>query len=1028
MFQKNSLIVVLIGLVAICGVPLKILKIANASELSNSEIKLVDSALDELSQKEFRDIMSKIREKDREEDSDEEESYSENFKGEDEEVVKDKAKLSETESELDSLKKKEASLIKKSRAEKKKLEEDIEDDIKDQVKELQKKKDVEKNIYKNKNKGMDDSESQEQLESEEYIEPIIDDFDDDNSQSNEDMNQERVDDDDSDREIEEKNIQQKKQKVLVQKENEIEEDIKEEIENSIGAIETNQLDSSINKTQKKSKLEDTTQTNVKTLPSVSENILTSTTTQIVTAVLIQSSLKPNLAPTPSNIISPSSGIISSPSGSNIKTEAKETKILVPIVSQNSQSISNEGSTNHPSTFILLEPNLLNANEVVEEVKITQNKHNNEIPKHIENKGSFEEQKVIQKLKDKEEIVKVTGDNKNLGNKSVDTGIPPKLTDNSEIPASSSNGKNIQAPTITKVGNKDKETVKEAKIKKNLLGSGETVLSTINSVQHVDHRDNTEKANEDLIKQLTELASSAASELDLNNEKSKGDSKILLNLNKINLNHQTKEDKIELGKEENALEIIQKHKRWYEKRDPVTGQLLFDAAQFAKNISSTLNIRRTKGRFSTCIEHNRKREACEKETGCFYDSIYDMCLINCGLIKEKNICEEYLECRYDYIIPRKACVNDCFQSRNFTHQDFEGIIRGCMWCTQESTCLALAKVQKEKYPEFKDRMFDCHWQLQNGLKEDISGQFETSICVDKNLGRKMTDKDLMAASYITGQVKVMEQAVEDIAQNMLKEGVPKEEAILKLQNPSLLKKKICTPLHIPFLKIIPNKPFYLEGEMATVECEPGYSTTGSTDEIICENGELIPKVYCIAHVAIQKQASSIRKHLDNIFSLLINSVTGGSEWLGRTMEELHKKQEMRDNLEFEENKLDDFKDKEEGITKNNNIETQEGTTKAEDNKESPNILNKSSEPIQQNNEAIIKPHLDTNIKEEIKHDKQQNDNESALTKITPSDSFGNLMVFDRVTGKPILTTTPKQQIENQIEKKEQEMKTLEDKTI
>ncbi|OII76988.1 sushi domain-containing protein [Cryptosporidium andersoni] len=1027
MFQKVSLIIVFIGLIGIYGGPLKIFKIANASEVSNSEIKLVDSALDEFTQKEFRDIMNKIKEKGREDDSDEEESYDEGFKEEDEGISKDKAKLSETESELDSLKKKEANLIKKSKAERKKVEEDIEDDIEDKFKELQKKKSMKNNIYNNKNKGIDDSESQEgKLELEEYIEPIIDDVDDDNSQNNEDMNQERVDDDgDSNREIEEKNIQQKKDKVLDQEENEIEGDIKEDIENSMGAIEKNQLDSLTNIAQE-SKVENTTQTNIKTLPSVDEHILTSTTTQIVTAVLIQSSLKPNAAPTPSNITFPSSGVVFSPNSSNIKTGAKETKISVPIISQNSQSISNKESTNLP-TFILLEPNLLNANKIVtEEVKITQNKHNNEVPREIENKGSSQEQKTIQKLKDKEEIVKVTEHNENLGNKSVNTGIPPKLTSNSEISASLSNETNIQVPITTKVGNTDKDTTKEVRIKNNLLGSGETVLSTVNSVQHVDNRNNTEAANDKLIKKLTELVSSAAFELDSNNEKSKNNSKVFLNLNKIGLNNQNKEDKVELGKEENSSKIIQKHKRWYEKRDPVTGQLLFDAAQFAKNISSTLNVRRTKGRFSTCIEHNGKREACEKEIGCFYDSVYDMCLINCGLIKEKNTCEEYLECRYDYIIPRKACVNDCFQSRNFTHQDFEGIIRGCVWCTQESTCLTLAKVQKEKYPEYKDRMFDCYWQLQSGLKEDINSEFETSICVDKNLGRKMTDKDLMAASYITGQVKVMEQAVEDIAQNMLKEGIPEEETILKLQDPSLLKKKICTPRHIPFLKIIPNKPFYLEGEMVTVTCEPGYSTTGSTNQMICEDGELIPQVYCIAHVAIQKQASSIRKHLDNIFSLLINSVTGGSEWLGRTIEELHKKQEMRDNPEFEENKFDDSKDKE-NITKDNNMETQEGTTKAEDNKESPNIINKSSEPIKQNNEVIIRPHLDTDIKE-IKNDKQQSDNETTLTKIKPSDSFENLMVFDRVTGKPILTTTPKQQIENQIEKKEQEKKTSEDKTM
>ncbi|EEA05646.1 SUSHI domain-containing protein [Cryptosporidium muris RN66] len=1020
-----NLIIVFIGLIGIFGGLLEIFKIANASEVSNSEIKLADSALDEFTQKEFRDIMNKIKEKDREDDSDEEESYDEGFKEEDEEILKDKSNLSETESELDSLKKKQANLIKRSKAEREKLEEDIEDDIEYKFKELQK-KNMKNNFYNNKNKGIDGSENRERkLELEEYIEPIIDDIDDDNSQSNEDMNKERVDDDDdSDREIEEKNIRQKKEKVLDQEENEIE-DIKEDIENSIDAIEKNQLDFPTNIAQE-SKAENTTQTNIKTLPSVGEHILTSTTTQIVTAVLIQSSLKPNAALTSSNIISPSFGIISSPNSSNIKTEAKENKISVPIISQNSQSILNKESTN-PPTFILLEPNLLNANKIVtEEVKMTQNKHNNEVPKQIENKGSSQEQKVTQKLKDKEEIVKITEYNKNLGNNSVDTGTPPKLTSNSGISASLSNGTNIQVPITTKVDNTDKDTTKEVRIKNNLLGSGETVLSTINSVQHVDNRNNTETANEKLIRQLTELVSSAAFELDSNNEKSKNDSKVFLNLNKVGLNNQSKEDKVELGKEGNFPEIIQKHKRWYEKRDPVTGQLLFDAAQFAKNISSTLNIRRTKGRFSTCIEYNGKREACEKEIGCFYDSVYDMCLINCGLIKEKNTCEEYLECRYDYIIPRKACVNDCFQSRNFTHQDFEGIIRGCVWCTQESTCLALAKVQKEKYPEPKDRMFDCHWQLQSGLKEDINGEFETSICVDKNLGRKMTDKDLMAASYITGQVKVMEQAVENIAQNMLKEGIPGEETILKLQDPSLLKKKICTPRHIPFLKIIPNKPFYLEGEMVTVKCEPGYSITGSTNEIICEDGELIPQVYCIAHVAIQKQASSIRKHLDNIFSLLINSVTGGSEWLGRTMEELHKKQEMRGNSELEENKFDDSKDKED-ITKDNNMETQEGTTKAEDNKESPNIINKLSEPIKQNNEVIIRPHLDTNIKE-IENDKQQSDNETTLNKIKPSDSSGNLMVFDRVTGKPILTTTPKQQIENQIEKKEQEKKTSEDKTM
>ncbi|KAH8740669.1 hypothetical protein FG386_002631 [Cryptosporidium ryanae] len=352
------------------------------------------------------------------------------------------------------------------------------------------------------------------------------------------------------------------------------------------------------------------------------------------------------------------------------------------------------------------------------------------------------------------------------------------------------------------------------------------------------------------------------------------------------------------KMEKENQPLQKKKKWYEKRDPVTGELLFDVAALSRNITAAITAKRKKGSFSKCFQFHGQKEKCDAIKNCFYDDVYDMCLLDCSLLNKKDACEEYLECRFDYVVPRKACVNDCFQSRDFMKQDLNGVMRGCMWCSQEIMCNTIKRIQNEKFPDFNNRKFDCNWQAQNGL--DVSDEdTENSICVDRNFGRTMTDKDLVAANYISTQTKLTNEAAEKIKQQMLIDGESEEFAKLQTQNINILKRRICYPPNIPFSKLVPEKKYYINEEEIEIVCDYGYKVTGASDKLKCVNGEFSPKVFCIAYKEIEKQKESIGKHFNNIFNLLVNSVFGGGRWIDFGIEKINESRSENGKEEFNE---------------------------------------------------------------------------------------------------------------------------------
>ncbi|KAH7649859.1 hypothetical protein FG379_001703 [Cryptosporidium bovis] len=423
----------------------------------------------------------------------------------------------------------------------------------------------------------------------------------------------------------------------------------------------------------------------------------------------------------------------------------------------------------------------------------------------------------------------------------------------------------------------------------------TITKTQSELNERDISDTNEhKSNKELIEKLKSLSS--GSPLTDEGERGKNNS----------LNEKNNDEKMEAlikekkdydtKKMEKKNEPLQKKKKWYERRDPVTGELLFDAAALSRNITAAITAKRKKGSFSKCFHLHGQKEKCESTKNCFYDNVYDMCLLDCSLLNKKDACEEYLECRFDYVVPRKACVNDCFQSRNFMKQDLNGVMRGCMWCSQEIMCNTIKKIQGEKFPDFNNRKFDCNWQVQNGLDGNDENT-ENSICVDKNFGRNMTNKDLVAANYISTQTKLTNEAAEKIKQQMLSDGESEEAAKLQTQNINILKRSICYPPNIPFSKLTPEKNYYINDEEIEIVCDYGYKITGASDKLKCVNGEFSPKAFCIAYKEIEKQKESIGKHFNNIFNLLVNSVLGGGGWIDFGIEKINEsRSENRDEQE------------------------------------------------------------------------------------------------------------------------------------
>ncbi|KAK6590179.1 hypothetical protein RS030_172642 [Cryptosporidium xiaoi] len=454
-------------------------------------------------------------------------------------------------------------------------------------------------------------------------------------------------------------------------------------------------------------------------------------------------------------------------------------------------------------------------------------------------------------------------------------------------------KNTELNTSTKEArvrvHKDENKDNEQKNKVNNITKTQLELN-----EHDISDTNEHKSTKELIEKLKSLSSGSP----LTDEGERGENNSLNEKNndeKMEALIKEKKD-YDTKKMEKKNEPLQKKKKWYERRDPVTGELLFDAAALSRNITAAITAKRKKGSFSKCFHLHGQKEKCEATKNCFYDNVYDMCLLDCSLLNKKDACEEYLECRFDYVVPRKACVNDCFQSRNFMKQDLNGIMRGCMWCSQEIMCNTIKKIQGEKFPDFNNRKFDCNWQVQNGLDGNDENT-ENSICVDKNLGRNMTNKDLVAANYISTQTKLTNEAAEKIKQQMLSDGESEEAAKLQTQNINILKRSICYPPNIPFSKLTPEKKYYINEEEIEIVCDYGYKITGASDKLKCVNGEFSPKAFCIAYKEIEKQKESIGKHFNNIFNLLVNSVLGGGGWIDFGIEKINEsRSENRDEQE------------------------------------------------------------------------------------------------------------------------------------
>ncbi|OII73680.1 sushi domain-containing protein [Cryptosporidium ubiquitum] len=534
----------------------------------------------------------------------------------------------------------------------------------------------------------------------------------------------------------------------------------------------------------------------------------------------------------------------------------------------------------------------------------------------------------------------------------------------------------------------------------------------------------EKSNKELIEKLKSLSADNKKEEEPANQKIKKINNLLEigeSDEKMERLIQEKKD-YDAKKQEKQKLPLQKKKKWYEKRDPITGELLFDAAALSRNITSTITAKRRKGMFSKCVQFHGQKENCESSKNCFYDSVYEMCLFDCSLLNKKDACEEYLECRFDFIVPRKACVNDCFQSRNFAKQEINGIMRGCMWCRQEVMCNTLSSLQKKKFPEVNNREFDCNWQLQNGLENDENT--ENSLCVDRNLGRSMTDKDLVAATYISSQTKLVHEAAEKIKDQMVNNGETEESAKLHVQNINLLKMNICYPPNIPYSQIKPEKKYYLNEEIIEIDCEDGYKITGANNQLRCENGLFSPKVYCIAIREIERQKSSISRHFNKILNLLINSITGNGEWINVGIEKINeskdqKRKESPDAL-IDENEVKTGEkekkstDDDSSITSSIDTNTTTTTTTAITTNTNQNKENIGKEKTNSKDKEKSKKGKDKNKKSTENENNEPKDfkskeldgadkNDSELSEESSESNLklGKNILLDRVTGTPIL---------------------------
>ncbi|KAF7456407.1 sushi domain-containing protein [Cryptosporidium felis] len=570
------------------------------------------------------------------------------------------------------------------------------------------------------------------------------------------------------------------------------------------------------------------------------------------------------------------------------------------------------------------------------------------------------------------------------------------------------GKNEDIPTETKNVdvNKHEDQHNQSSDEKTNENTTEKESKSDDSTQESKTEEsdsNNEKTNMELIEKLKSLSEDNSRE----NEEAKEKIKTFNNLLDAVENKDEKEERLikekkEYDEKKSKKEKLplQKRMKWYEKRDPVTGELLFDAAALSRNITSTISAKRRKGVFSKCVEYHGQKENCESNKNCFYDSIYEMCLFNCSLLNKRDSCEEYLECRFDFIVPRKACVNDCFQSRDFTKQELNGIMRGCMWCTQELMCNTLSNLQRKKFPDSNYREFDCNWQVQNGLENNTDENVENSICVDRNLGRTMTDKDLIAANYITTQAKLVHEAAEKIKIQMVKSGESEENAKLQVQNINILKMNICYPPNIPFSSLKPEKKYYLNEEVVEIYCEDGYKVTGASNQLRCENGIFSPKVYCIAQKEIEKQKRSISKHFNNIINLLVNSITGGGGWIDVGIESITQKKGEESDLETGEKSGEEISNK--NLSKS---EEEKSSTEVTPENESAKLedklkLKESNDTegfSEKGSETVTNSDLEYKAKEQAS---AESGAEAETSGSTPQDIEPKKIILDRVTGTPI----------------------------
>lgn len=596
--------------------------------------------------------------------------------------------------------------------------------------------------------------------------------------------------------------------------------------------------------------------------------------------------------------------------------------------------------------------------------------------------------IVKKLKQKSN--EVPTDTKDVEVKSHDTTDKNPSEKNNEEKSLSS--ENQTEPT--KEENKDEKKESETETENHEQKSNEELIEKLKSLSNNDKNE----AADEKIKKINNLL-----------EVSESDEKMEKLI-------QEKKD-YDAKKEEKEKLPLQKKKKWYEKRDPITGELLFDAEALSRNITSTITAKRRKGVFSKCVEFHGQKENCESSKNCFYDSVYEMCLFDCTLLNKKDACEEYLECRFDFVVPRKACVNDCFQSRNFAKQELNGIMRGCMWCTQEVMCNTLSSLQRKKFPDASQREFDCNWQIQNGL-ENNDENVENSLCVDRNLGRSMTDKDLIAATYISTQTKLVHEAAERIKVQMVNSGETEESANLHVQNINLLKMNICYPPNIPYSQVKPEKKYYLNDEVIEVDCDDGYKITGANNQLRCENGIFSPKVYCIAMREIERQKSSISKHFNKILNLLINSITGGGEWINVGIEKMNESKDQ-ERGEFPDALMDESEEK--TNDENKNTKSEEEIDKASSNDTTTTTSTTTSTSTasisDKDTESTTKEELgkESDNKEEEKgikvkdtdEEKKNNetDNEKDSLKLlevsSESGATGKNILLDRVTGAPIL---------------------------